>query len=151
MLWHHRRLSQDLRPAALDRLGLLPALEWLASDIGKHSGITVDVKTFGFERRLPSEVELTLFRIVQEVLRNVWRHSKASLADVALEMEQSKIRITVMDNGEGFNPPETVGELIKEGRLGLAGMHERVRLLNGSLIVRSKPGEGATVAIEAPV
>jgi len=146
-----RRLSQDLRPATLDRLGLLPALEWLASDVGRHSGISVELKAEDTERRVSPEAELVLFRIVQEALRNVWRHSQATSAELIVEFDQSKIKITVSDNGKGFELPGVIGDLTKEGRLGLAGMQERAKLLGGSLTVESEPGKGTTITIEAPI
>jgi PAS domain S-box-containing protein len=144
-----RRLSHDLRPATLDRLGLLPALEWLASQV--PSGVSVEVKAYGTERRLPAEVELVLFRIAQEALSNVRRHSQATKAEVKVEFEDKKTRITVKDNGKGFALPETMGDLVKAGRLGLAGMQERIQLLNGSLKIESETGRGTTVTVEAPV
>ena len=144
-----RRLSHDLRPATLDRLGLLPALEWLASQV--PSGVSVEVKAYGTERRLPAEVELVLFRIAQEALSNVRRHSQATKAEVKVEFEDKKARITVKDNGKGFALPETMGDLVKAGRLGLAGMQERIQLLNGSLKIESETGRGTTVTVEAPV
>lgn len=146
-----RRLSHDLRPATLDRLGLLPALEWLASSVEKISGITVNVKAQGAERRFSSEVELVLFRIAQEALSNVRKHSKATSAEVLVEFEDKKVRMTIKDNGKGFVLSETMGDLVKGGRLGLAGMQERVELLNGSLKLESEPGKGAAVIVEAPV
>jgi len=146
-----RRLSHDLRPAILDRLGLLPALEWLASDVAKHSGITVEVKTDGAERRVAPEAELVLFRIVQEALRNVWRHSQASTAQVTVEFRDNKTRMTVKDDGKGFDLRASMGDLTRDGKLGLAGMQERARLLGGSLAVESEPGKGTTVTIEAPI
>ena len=146
-----RRLSQDLRPATLDRLGLLPALDWLASDVGKLSGLKVQVETDGAERRLAPEAELVLFRIVQEALRNVWRHSQATSAQVLVEFQDGKTMITVKDNGKGFQLQSPMGDLTKSGKLGLAGMKERARLLGGSLKVESEPGKGTTVIVEAPV
>ncbi|HUV53368.1 MAG TPA: PAS domain S-box protein [Dehalococcoidia bacterium] len=146
-----RRMSHDLRPATLDRLGLLPALEWLGTNVEKHSGIKVEVTTLGSERRLPAEVEIILFRIAQEALSNVRKHSQATNAEVRIEFGDNRIQITVKDNGKGFALPETVGNMVKEGRLGLAGMHERIRLLNGSLKIDSEPGKGTTVTVEAPL
>ena len=145
-----RRLSQDLRPAALDRLGLLSALEWLASDVSEYSGIEIKVNVLGNERRLPEEVELVLFRITQEALRNVWRHSQATRAKITVEFDESKTRVTVSDNGKGFKLPQTIGDLARDGKLGLAGMQERARLLGGSLTVQSKPGRGSTITVELP-
>ena len=145
-----RRLSQDLRPPALDRLGLLPALEWLASDIGKRSEINIEVTVKGVNRRFSPEVELVLFRVAQEALRNTLRHSQATSAGIAVEFGEKLIRITVKDNGQGFYLPETTGDLVKRGRLGLAGMQERIKLVGGGLEISSKPGKGTIVTIEAP-
>ncbi len=146
-----RRLSQDLRPPTLDRLGLVPALEWLASDVAGYSGIATKVNVLGAERRLPEEVELILFRISQEALRNVWRHSQATSAEIIVEFNEDKTRITVSDNGKGFDPPSSVGELARDGKLGLAGMQERARLLGGSMTLKSEPGKGTTVTTEVPI
>lgn len=145
-----RRLSQDLRPAALDRLGLLPALEWLIDQGTQYSGIKTDLEVNGERRRLPEEKELLLFRITQEALRNVWRHSQASNAKVMVEFEPAKMRITISDNGRGFKPPASIGDLAIEGKLGLAGMQERAQLMGGVLKVQSEPGKGSTITVELP-
>jgi len=146
-----RRLSQDLRPPTLDRLGLVPALEWLASDVAEYSGIATKINVLGTERRLPEEVELVLFRISQEALRNVWRHSQATSAEVTVEFNEDKTRLTVSDNGKGFDPPSSVGDLARDGKLGLAGMEERAQLLGGSMTLKSEPGKGTTVTTEVPI
>jgi PAS domain S-box-containing protein len=146
-----RRLSQDLRPATLDRLGLIPGLDWLAADVGKYSKIEVKVKSTGVPRRLPEEVELVLFRITQEALTNVWRHSGATRADVAVAFSDRNVRISISDNGKGFKLPEKMGDLARSGKLGLAGMQERAQLLGGTLTVKSKPNEGTVVTIVASV
>jgi PAS domain S-box-containing protein len=145
-----RRLSQDLRPAALDRLGLLPALEWLASEIKDFSGIDVTVNVTGKERRFSEEVELLLFRIVQEALRNVWRHSQASEAEISVEFGNNQTQIAISDNGKGFDLPQTIGDLTRIGKLGLAGIQERVQLLGGTLTARSHPGKGTSITIKLP-
>ena len=146
-----RRMSQDLRPATLDRLGLLPSLDWLASNIREHTGIVVEVTSSGNQRRVAPEIELVLFRIIQEALSNVWRHSNATNAEVSVEFKDSGTRITVVDNGKGFHVPIGVRGLTKDGKLGLAGMHERAKLLDGIVVVESEPGKGTSVIIEAPV
>jgi PAS domain S-box-containing protein len=145
-----RRLSQDLRPAALDRLGLLSALEWLAADVAKYSGLKIEVKVLGKERRLPGELELVLFRIAQEALRNVWKHAQASEAEIIVEFSEAAIKVTISDNGRGFYPPQQVSNLAREGKLGMAGMQERVQLVGGNLAIRSEPGKGTIVTIELP-
>ena len=144
-----RRLSQDLRPAALDQLGLVPALEWLASEATEYSGIRTDVSVLGNVRRFPGEVELVLFRITQEALRNVWRHSSASTAKIKVEFEEDKVRITVSDNGKGFKIPERMVDYARDGKLGLAGMQERAQLIGGTLKVSSREGEGTDVVMES--
>ena len=145
-----RRLSQDLRPAALDRLGLLPGLEWLASSVTEHSGIMAKVSVIGEERRLPEEVAIALFRITQEALRNVWRHSGGKHADIEVEFKEDRTRITITDDGEGFELPGKLGDLARKGKLGLTGMQERAQLVGGTLTVESRPGEGTSVIVELP-
>ena len=146
-----RRLSQDLRPAALDRLGLVSAVEWIGDRITEYSGIQVEVEFVGEERRLPDEVELVLFRITQEALRNVWKHADAHHAEVHVEFDDTSIRIEITDDGKGFVPPASVADLPRYGMLGLAGMQERVRLIDGVLSVNSEPGKGTRIVAELPV
>jgi len=146
-----RRLSHDLRPSALERLGLLPTLRRLATDVKEYSGVETEVEVLGVERRLPTEVELVLFRIVQEGLRNVWKHAQASLAEITIEFSEKKIKVTVKDNGKGFNADQTVGDLPRYGKLGLAGMQERAKLLGGELSVKSETGKGTVLTAELPV
>ena len=146
-----RRLSQDLRPAALDRLGLLATLEWLATDVTEYSGIATKVNVVGSERRLPEEVGLVLFRITQEAMRNVWRHSQATKAEITVEFDETKIRVSVSDNGKGFSLPKTITDLARDGKLGLAGMQERAQLLGGTLTVKSEPGRGSSISVDIPM
>jgi len=143
-----RRLSQDLRPAALDRLGLLPALEWLASNVTEYSGIATKVKVVGEEHHPPEEVTVALFRIAQEALRNVWRHSSATSAEITVEFDEGKTKITISDNGKGFELPQSMGDLAKNGKLGLTGMQERAQLVGGILTVQSQPGKGTSITVE---
>jgi len=145
-----RRLSQDLRPATLDRLGLLSAVELLASEVTRYSKVATRVTLLGKEHRLPEEVAIALFRITQEALRNVWRHSGATRAEVTIDFTNSRTRITVSDNGKGFQVPEKMSDLAKQDKLGLAGMQERAQLIGGTLTVKSEPGKGTTVTVEAP-
>ena len=145
-----RRLSQDLRPAAIDRLGLLPAVQWLAEEVTKYSGVATSVNILGKEHRLPEEVAIALFRIIQEALRNVWRHSGATRAEITLEFTDNRTKITISDNGKGFILAGKIGDLAKQGKLGLAGMQERVQLVGGTISVQSEPGKGTTITVEAP-
>jgi PAS domain S-box-containing protein len=145
-----RRLSQDLRPAALDRLGLLPAVELLAQEVTRYSSVATKVNLLGKEHRLPEEVAIALFRITQEALRNVWRHSRATHAEVTIDFTDGRTRITVSDNGRGFQIPEKISDLAKQDKLGLAGMQERAQLVGGTLTVHSELGKGTTITVEAP-
>ena len=146
-----RRMTQDLRPSTLDRLGLLPGLEWLANDMSRYSGIVTKVNVTGQGRRLPPDVELMLFRIAQEALRNVWRHSQATEAAVTAEFYDKRVVVTIKDNGKGFRVPDTEGDLARDGKLGLTGKHERARLVGGSVTFHSEPGKGTTIVMEVPV
>jgi signal transduction histidine kinase len=123
-------------------------LEWLATDAAKYSGISTNVKVVGTERRFPEEVELVLFRITQEALRNVWRHSQATKAEITVQFDETRTRITVADNGKGFKLSKSMNELARDGKLGLAGMQERAQLLNGTVTVESEPGKGTKVVVD---
>lgn len=105
----------------------------------------------GDERRFSPEVELILFRIVQEALRNIGRHSPVSKAEVLIRFGEGKTVVIIGDNGIGFQLPDKVSNLSCSGKLGLVGMQERVRLLGGSLEVKSEPGKRTSVTVEAPI
>ena len=91
-----------------------------------------------------------LFRIVQEALSNVWRHSQATAAQITVVFDTRTIRIIVKDDGQGFHVPKGIGDLAKDGKRGLAGMQERVRLINGTVTVTSEQGEGTVVIVNVP-
>lgn len=143
-----RRLSYGLGSRILDNAGLLPALRWLADQVSSQSGIKVEVRVNGREHRLPPEIEPVLFRAVQEALRNVVSHSKASLAVVTLDFLSSEFQVTVEDNGSGFSVPERLDDLVSQGKLGLARIEQEVRLLGGAFDVYSVPGKGTVVKIQ---
>jgi two-component system sensor histidine kinase DegS len=146
-----RRFSRDLRPSVLDDLGLLPALEWLTANLMGEDGIKTELRVYGDRRRLPPEAELALFRIVQEALNNVRKHSQALQVVMVVEFDEGRVRIMVEDDGQGFELPGRTGDLATTGKLGLIGMHERAHLLGGTLTVRSEPGKGTTVTVDVPV
>ncbi|MFC1929622.1 PAS domain S-box protein [Chloroflexota bacterium] len=145
-----RRFSHDLRPSILDDLGLLSALELLADDL-EQQGIATSFKAIGEGRRLVPEVEVMLFRIAQEATANIRRHAQAPIAELIIEFRDSKVRLYVKDNGKGFDVPQNAGDMASSGKLGLVGMHERTKLLGGSLTLESWPGKGTIVMVEVPV
>jgi len=146
-----RRFSRDLRPPVLDDLGLLPALEWITEEFQTEYGLEVSLEVAGSKQRLPTEAELLLFRIIQEALRNIAKHAQASKAKVEVEFHKNKVAIMVSDNGIGFQLPDKLEDLPQMGKLGLAGIQERVQLLGGNLKLKSELGKGTTVLVEAPI
>jgi len=145
-----RRFTQDLRPSILDDLGLLPTLDWLASDVTKNFDIAVNVVVMGQPRRFSPETESTLFRIAQEALRNVWKHSHATMAQIKVEFSLEKVALTISDNGKGFEPRDNVDDLATSGKLGLVGMRERAQLIGAILTVKSQLDKGTSVIVEIP-
>ncbi|MBN1367818.1 MAG: GAF domain-containing protein [Dehalococcoidales bacterium] len=146
-----RRFSHDLRPPMLDDLGLMATLRWLASDMEVRTQVATRLSINGTERRLAPHVELAIFRIVQEALRNVEKHAAATEVDVNIEFAPVKIGISVTDNGKGFQLAGEVGELPREGRLGLVGMEERAHLLGGHVSIHSEVNKGTRIFIDVPV
>ena len=145
-----RRFSQDLRPSVLDDLGLLPALEWLIPELTRHFCLDIEMKVLGTTRRFTPESELVLFRIAQEALRNIGKHSGATKALVTLSFKSAKTILTIKDNGKGFELSERISDLATVGKLGLVGMQERAHLIGASLRVESKPGVGTTIKVDLP-
>jgi signal transduction histidine kinase len=145
-----RRLTQNLRPRILDDHGLAPALEWLADDLQDQYGIEAQVQVAEPLPEQAPETQLLLFRIAQEALHNVGRHSGATRACLSLRGYGDRVRMVVEDNGRGFRLTGGLSELANRGKLGLLGMHERARLLGGSLEVQTAPGKGTTIRVELP-
>jgi two-component system, NarL family, sensor histidine kinase DegS len=138
---------QNLRPSLLDDLGLIPALRSLTKNLENTGGIAADFTVLGEERRLSGQVELSLFRIVQEALTNIKKHAQATEVHVAMVITAKGIDLTVRDNGNGFKPPDDMGELPRSGKLGLMGMKERVWLLGGIIKISSVPGRGTALTV----
>jgi len=146
-----RRLSYDLRPSILDNLGLVPAVNWLSVRLRKETGINIKVVTRGTARRLSDAVETTAFRIAQEALNNVARHSHATDAVVTLHFHPEHILLDVTDNGVGFASAHTMEKAVLDGHLGILGMRERVASLNGTLTIRARPAEGTRIRVRLPI
>lgn len=141
-----RRLTRALRPIYLEDLGLVTALEMLAREISQANDLQVDFYKSGQERRLPREVELSLYRIAQEALNNVVHHAKAKFATLSLFFDQ-EIKLEVKDDGIGFAVPKSPTEFAPGGHFGLLGMRERTDLIGGILEVKSEAGEGTCLSV----
>jgi len=144
-----QRIISDLRPAHLDDLGLSATLRWYASRIQELTDISVRVDIDGDEPTLEDAVKITIFRIVQEALNNVVKHSQATVANIKIGYQPGKVRIHVYDNGRGFDIKE-VENRIGRISLGLAGMEERAVLLGGGMSISSRPGYGTEVEAVVP-
>ena len=141
-----RRLAVELRPKVLDDFGLVPALERLTMEFAEQTGIAVDLEAGAISDRLPPEVETAIYRIVQESLTNVVKHSQAHRVSVLLTRSNGRIKAVIEDDGKGFDAQAGLGDGI-----GLIGMRERIELLDGTLAVESTETSGTTVALEVPV
>jgi signal transduction histidine kinase len=139
-----RRLAVELRPAALDDFGLVPALERLRDTFAEQSGITVEIQS-NMKERLAGDIETMLYRIVQEGLTNALKHANASRVSIALREMDTSIVLTVHDDGVGFDVHSP-----RDGAIGLAGMRERVALLGGRFTVESSEGAGTMLKAEVP-
>jgi two-component system, NarL family, sensor histidine kinase DegS len=145
-----KHYAQALRPRILDDLGLVAALKWLAQEAREFSGVEVEV-AIEATPPLPPETQLVLFRIVQEALNNVQRHSGATRASVALKCHEDEVEVTITDNGTGFDLPKQLSEFARRGKLGLTGMEERARLIGGEIEVSSRKGGGTCISVRAPM
>jgi signal transduction histidine kinase len=142
-----RRFSHELRSGVLDQLGLIAALEAMVDEINARHQIQIKFDVTGHERRLNNEEELALFRIAQEALNNVRKHSQATHATLSIKYRKKGVRLAVADNGRGFRLSE-IDNAITRGRLGLIGMRERVRLIGGTLSIKSDINNGTTIVVE---
>ena len=139
-----RDIALLLRPSMLDDLGLIPALEWQAREVSRRSGIKIKVTAENATDSLADEMRTCIYRVVQEALHNVFRHSAAKNAEVKVRQEGSSLFLSVEDDGCGFDPQKTRG-------LGMLGMEERIRQLGGKLEIRSSPGKGTVLQVVLPM
>lgn len=140
-----RRVVSSLRPPALD-MGIVSALEWLADEFRRHSGVECRITVEEREAVFDEKCAVALFRIVQESLTNVARHAHASLVEIVLQRQDRYCYLEVRDNGHGFDP-----DIPKPKSFGLAGVRERVHALGGTLAVSSGPGQGTVLRVHFPV
>lgn len=146
-----RSLALDLRPALLDELGLVPALRWYVGRQAERAGREMQFVAEGVLTRPSPDIEIACFRLAQEALTNVARHSQARKVDVRLEMEAQALILVICDDGIGFDP-EAVRTGARAGTsVGLSGMEERVRLTGGQFTIASAPGEGTEIRAVFPI
>lgn len=139
------RLSVSLRPASLDHLGLIAALKQHSEMVAQQHNIIVQFEVVGQIERLPPEMETAIYRIVQEALTNIVRHSNASRADILLERKKQSLIMIIEDNGVGFDAKNQ-----SFNHLGLVGMQERATMLGGTIIFESSIDQGSTIKLEVP-
>jgi two-component system, NarL family, sensor histidine kinase DegS len=146
-LYEVRRIIYDLRPMALDDLGLVPTLKKYLSTIEEYSNRTkITFINAGSEKRLPSRLEVALFRLVQESVQNALKHAEANHIQVKIEIGKNHVILVIKDDGKGFDV-----NIKKENSFGLIGMKERVDLLEGEMTIDSKIGAGTVIMIRVPL
>ncbi|GGF31200.1 signal transduction histidine-protein kinase/phosphatase DegS [Halobacillus andaensis] len=145
-LYDVRRIIYDLRPMALDDLGLVPTLKKYLATVEEYNQLHIHFASLGEERRLESKYEVAIFRLIQEAVQNAVKHSEASSIDVKFELRKEMTKVVIKDDGKGFDPT-----VKKEKSFGLMGMRERVDMVNGELHIQSSPGKGTIVTIHMPL
>ena len=146
---HH--IVYDLRPTLLDDLGLVPALRWYAQSRLEENGIKVSVQVTGQPKRLPTEVETALFRVAQEAMTNIVRHSGAGRVWLTLSFEDATVSLQIKDNGRGFDLSQTLDVRSDRQGFGLLGIRERATLLGGTFELEASPGRGTELYVQVPL
>jgi two-component system sensor histidine kinase UhpB len=144
-----RRLSHEVRPPILDQCGLVPALQFLGRGIEQRTGLAVAVRGQA-GRSLPETVKTTVYRVAQEALTNTARHARATRASVRIRTSRGNLQCRVQDDGRGFDVSAYRENGAKNRGLGLLGMEERIRALEGSIRIESSPGTGTRIDISVP-
>jgi two-component system sensor histidine kinase DegS len=147
-----RRICADLRPPALDNLGLVSAVRSRLRALEQQTALDVFLHVDGDPHQpLPEDVALSLFRVMQEALSNILKHAQAHTVDVQIQIRQDEISLIVNDDGKGFQVPQRLGQLIEDHHFGLVGSRERLEMINGTLYVRSSPDEGTCIRACVPL
>ena len=141
----------ELRPMILDDLGLIPTLKQHIQDFeGKHN-INSEFNVLGPEQRLPPHIEVTLFRVIQSLLKNVSEHANATQTEVSLDIQSSRVSTTVTDNGSGFDVNQAFNTAREQKRMGIVSIKEQLAMLNGEIAFDSNIGDGTTVSVWLPL
>lgn len=146
-----RHLARGIRPPILDDLGIVASIGRLLLDVTQLTGMEGKIQQTGEERRLLPEVEIGIFRIAQEALWNIGRHSRATSVVVTVIFAEDHFGLELSDNGIGFTVPPSLRELSSSGHLGLLGMQERIELVGGKLEIQSSPNKGTKISIVIPI
>ncbi|WP_280769582.1 sensor histidine kinase [Salipaludibacillus daqingensis] len=141
-----RRIIYDLRPMTLDDIGLVPTLAKYIKNAEEHTGISITFKNIGRERRFPQNMEVAIFRFVQEAIQNAYKHAEPTSIQIKLELTAERVTAVIKDDGKGFDVLDK-----KEGSFGLVGMKERINMLDGKLSIDSKPGKGTLIMVQIPI
>jgi len=140
-------IARNLHSSSLVYLGFVPAVRKLATELAKRQGMQIEIKNDGVPGALPAEISLCLFRIVQEGLHNAVKHSGAKRVEVRLLKTPDQIQLTLSDSGKGFD----IGAVASGKGLGLASMRERIRLVNGKILIQSEPSVGTCIQAWVPL
>ena len=144
------RISRNLRPSVLDELGLVAVLRDTSAEFAKRTGVSFNLACAPLPERLSADIELTLYRILQEALKNVEKHARARQVTVSLRQQGLLVQLVIKDDGIGFNPNHRPGRRKGKSGLGLLGMRERAGYVGGALDVTSAPGQGTTIQAQIP-
>jgi signal transduction histidine kinase len=145
-----RQFSRDLRPLALEDLGLVAAMQYLVNQLAQSEGIDVHFQVEGAPEGLPADMEVAIYRILQEALNNVKKHADAVEVDVLVQFKEKEITLTVQDNGRGFVVPSSITDFATSGGFGVMGLQERAQLFGGDIVIESQPFEGTTIRMVIP-
>jgi PAS domain S-box-containing protein len=146
-----RELSLGLRPSLLDDFGLVTAMRWYVNRVTDHTGLIVHFEADPLEPRLPVVLETTCFRVTQEALTNVLRHAAARQVTVELRRQGDSLRLTIQDDGVGFDVRNILEQAMHGASLGLLGIHERVLLAGGQINIQSAPAQGTQITVCFPL
>lgn len=145
-----RKIIFDLRPMVLDDLGLIPALKRYISEVQEKNSLLVDFRVLGSQERMSGILEIAIFRVIQEALNNVIKHSGARMVDISLEQVPGQVNLRIKDDGCGFNADEALSGSNKDN-YGLIGIRERIQLLEGSFKLITAPGKGTDLKVKIPL
>lgn len=146
-----RKLSQDLRPPMLDELGFVSVIYWLIGKFNQTCGFEVVFTPESYPDGVPKDVEVSIFRVIQESLNNIAKHAGATQAAVALKHNAEDLTLTIWDNGRGFDPDAVLASTRADKGIGLISMRERVHALRGDIVIHSVPKGGTTITVTVPL